>query len=151
MKFNNKDQGDISQTMSNGYSLLNFLAGKMMSKWAKNVEKNKIPNLTYVFLQNTKYLIACPRTGGVDPYAASISPSVVLAAFTAVRISITAEESQLFLHTPQLSHQKTQRKLKSSSSSPNMFCTVLQSISISLWQIRKIPVFSVDLTKRCFV
>lgn len=147
MKFHNKDQGDISQTMSNGYSLLIFLAGKMMSKWAKNVEKNKIPNLTYVFLHNTKYLTACPCTGGVDPYLALISPSVVLAAFTAVRVSIIAEESQLFLHAPQLGHQKTQRKLKPNSSSPNMFCTVLQSITISLWQIRKILVFSVDLTK----
>lgn len=109
MKFHNKDQGDISQTMSNGYSLLIFLAGKMMSKWAKNVEKNKIPNLTYVFLHNTKYLTACPCTGGVDPYPALISPSVVLAAFTAVRVSIIAEESQFMLHNSAI------RKLRENS------------------------------------
>jgi len=60
------------------------------------MEKNKIPNLIYVILKNARYHIVCPCTGRVDPYTVPISSSIVMGASTAVRVSITAEESQYF-------------------------------------------------------
>lgn len=93
--------------MTNEYTLLILLAGKMMSKRAKNIEKNKTPNLIYVILQNAKYLIACPCTGKMDLHAVPISSSVVMGAFTAVGVSITAEDSQYFFRL----HNSAIRKL----------------------------------------
>lgn len=99
----------------------------MISKCTKNIEKNKIPNLTYVILQNPKYLIFLSVYRKSGPICCSHFIKCCYGCLYCCRSIHYCWGKSVFLHIPQLSHQETQRKLKSSSSSPKVFCTVLQS------------------------
>lgn len=55
-----------------------------------------------------------------------LSKNLYILKVTALKVSFAAKES-LLPHTQQLRHQKTHRNLKSSSFSPKLFCTFLQS------------------------
>lgn len=110
----------------------------MRSKWAKNIEKNKNPlcHLCHHIIREVSHCLPIYWKSGFT----CCSPFLrrCYGCLCCCQSTHYCWGKPVFLYT-QLGHQITHRKLKSSSSSPKLFCAVLQSIYYFFMTIKEKP------------